>query len=201
MAGSLRIHLFVGLAVLGISSAATAQAPAGADADDPSQPAADTPPPADTPLPAETPKPAKTLGPTHSQATNSHFSRTTTVRRAPASSTAAPGASAAGGGGHSATVGRKDVARPNPEGARKAERPASLGASRQPPAAMPAKTQSGHDYYPGSRGGRYPNANVAQVRRQKMGTRFGMGMGMGMGGRSSTPGRGATSAQAGGRGR
>ena len=200
MAGSLRIHFFVGLAVLGLGSAATAQSQPAVGADDQAQPAAETPPPADTPVPAETPSPAKTLGPTRSQATNSHFGRTTTMRRAPGSSSA-PGVSAAGGAGRSATVGRKDVARPNPEGVPKAERPASLGTSRQPQAAMPARTQTGRDYYPGLRGGRHPNANVGQVRRQRMGTGMGMGMGMGMGGRSSMPGRVASPAHASGRGR
>jgi hypothetical protein len=197
MENAWRIGLFLGLAILGGRDAAEAQTPSVAGAADQPQPAAgaaDRPQPAadtaDQPQPAPRPTAPATATAGIRRRSDPYFNRVVTTGRGPVAAEAR---------------GPADPLKPFSPGVREANARAAMGSTRTPPraASPPRAVPSSHNYYPGMRPSRHPNANVAQVRRPRrgMGTGVGMGPGMGMGIGAPPAARGTGGVPAGAAGR
>lgn len=181
MENAWRIGLFLGLAILGGRRAAEAQTPPAVGAADRPRPAADT---ADRPRPVPPPAAPATATAGPRRRTEPYFNRVVTTGRGPAAS---------------GPMGQGDPLRPYSAGAGQAHAQGAMGSTRARPRVVspPRAAPSSHNYYPGMRASRHPNANAARVRHPQRG----MGMGKGMGAPPSTPGAVGIPAGGAGRGR
>jgi hypothetical protein len=178
-----RIGLVLGLAILIGRNAAEAQTPPSVGTADRPQSAA---PRVAAPAPRRTAPATATAG--TRRRSDPYFNRVVTTGRGPVASQA---------------MGQGDPLRPYSTGAGQANAQAGMGSTRAQPRAVspPRAAPSSHNYYPGMRTSRHPNANVAQVRRPQRGMGRGVGLGMGVGAPPSAPGTSGVPAGASGRGR
>jgi hypothetical protein len=169
MKSSWRIGLLIGLAALGGRTAAMAQARPGYGSAD-----------GRTSATTRAASPSATAMAAARGTADPSFNRVTTTRLAPASG-AYRGADRAGTPAGSGAMGQADPFRPYSPRVREAEARAAMSTTRpqQPRVAVQPRVVQSHNYYPGMRISRHPNANAPRC----------------------TPGRGAVLAGGVGRGR